>query len=95
MKRVHVLYAGLCFCLSQPVAAQNDSDSRTSYLELGTGLAFHQVKDDALSPVRYRGVRRYWLLGGSKTSPAANSSNGSCRCNLPASGPTKRKATCP
>ncbi len=62
MKRAQLLYAGLCVGISLTAAGQPGT-SRLNYLDLSPGLTFHQVKDDALSPVRYRGVLPTLALG--------------------------------
>ncbi len=69
MKRVQLLYAGLCFGISLTAAGQPGAAARRNYLDLSPGLTFHQVKDDALSPVRYRGVLPALALGWLKDKP--------------------------
>ncbi len=69
MKRVHFLYAGLCFCVSLAAAGQPTASPPSHHLELSPGLTFHQVKDDALSPVRYRGLLPTLFLGWLKDKP--------------------------
>jgi hypothetical protein len=56
MKGIYILYTGLCFCLIASVNAQSTLPEKSTYLDLSPGLTFHQVKDDAMSFVRYRGI---------------------------------------
>ncbi|QHT70268.1 hypothetical protein GXP67_28265 [Rhodocytophaga rosea] len=56
MKSIYILYTGLCFFIFVQANAQTDLPEKSTYLELSPGLTYHQVKDDAMSFVRYQGV---------------------------------------